>query len=227
MKRVYIWLSTNNSNGCDNLVEPMDILKDKYENQVDREILDCLYSATKLLSASEITDIIKSNSPDRDVIHPARNIRYRLKMLVEKMVIDMAVRDATGDRGRAPEVYALSKSLQKEIDDYLNIKKTSSMDTAKCPVPGLVVGPDGNKRPLLAKVIYIDKFEETKGKKMRVSTGWAIPSSNGPIPSPDQKPWLLMAMLTAQQLGHLSPSDPRIEQLKKDLMISMSPIDSK
>lgn len=214
-------LSTNSSKWCDNLVEPMDFLKAAYEKVVDREILECLYSAQRPLSVSDITDVMKieSNSGDGDVKHPDRNIRIRLKKLVKIGDVEETIREATGRRERAPYVYELDNDLRKEIDDYLNIKKTQSKDIVREPVPGLVKEKDGS--PLLAKVVYHTEFSETKGQKTCISRGWATPSSES-----DRKPWLLRAMLTAQDLGDLPPSDARIEKLKKELRVSTPPTDA-
>lgn len=197
LKKVYIQFSTNSCEGRDNLVETLGFLKDVYENVLDREILECLYSTEKWLSASEITNIIKAESSDRDVKYPDRNVRYRLKRLVKRNDINRAKRETTGHRGRAPEIYGLSENLRKTIDDSFTIK-----DIERVPV--------GNGLPL-GKIISMHKYREIKGQKTTASRGWETAPE-------DRNLWTLSAILTAKRLGHPAPPDGEIEKFKKNVL---------
>jgi hypothetical protein len=189
------------------LVHAKDFINEEYNDQMDREILDSLYSAKKWLSADEIIGILSSTLTDAE--DRSRTIRRHLKSLVKDGVIEQHIREATGRQGRAPEIYALCNTLRTRIDHHLNVKETRRVVIAERTVPGLL---DKNGSTLSAKVVYHTEFAETKGKKKCISVGWTIPPAS-------ENPWLLKAMLTAQQLGDLPPSDAGIKKLKKDLMV--------
>ncbi|MDD3566073.1 MAG: hypothetical protein PHN90_10445 [Methanothrix sp.] len=192
------------------MVEPMDFLKHAYENTIDREILECLFSTENWLSVSEITDIVTANLPKENASYPerSRTIRNHLKKLAEKGEVDKKVKDATGQRGRAPEVFSLNKNLRKTIDDYLNTKEIIHSE--------VIIEPSALGLPP-ARIVYSEKRKEIGEAKIIISESWKVAPSDGKL-------YLLRAIRTAKRLGHPILPEEQIRELEKEC--GVPPMDS-
>lgn len=182
----------------------MDFLNEAYGNAIDREILDCLYSTEGWLSASEIIDITTSKAVKKNPNYTdrSRNVRIRLKKLVEDNDVNQEIKEATGRRGRAPEIFALSETLRGKINDYL-IVETKQEKIESVPIPV------GDGLQLTGRVITTHKYSEVGDQKILVSIETAVAPSS-------EKPFLLSAILTADRLGHPIPSEEQIQKLKRE-----------
>lgn len=154
-------------------------------------------------SAYEIIDVVTSKTPKKngELQDRSRTIRKHLKELVKIGDVTVQVKEATGQRGRAPEIFMLSGKLRKSIDEYLNIKEVDSVKIYKLPV--------GNELPLYGRVIFTNTYKEIGDQKICVERKEEVSASS-------KKPFLLSAIMTARRLGHPTPPDEQIEKLKKE-----------
>lgn len=135
------------------MVKPEDFIKQKCDNDIDRAILDMLYvfRNSNPFSPREITSMFQNYyfCKNRHVFsipkdarqtcrecnekayrllnenhdHAERTIRNHLSNLHLQGSLKKEIRESTGDRGRAPEVYHLSDTLKEAVENYLNIKE--------------------------------------------------------------------------------------------------------
>jgi hypothetical protein len=152
LKRVYIRRSTNNGRGGI-LVKPEDFINKKWNNNVDRAILDELHTLRNCspFSAREIASLlrhqyicknfhifalpagVKQVCPichqearqllNENVDYAERTVRNRLLSLHAQGDLQKMAREPTGEQGRAPEVYHLSGTFLTMLEDYLNKKE--------------------------------------------------------------------------------------------------------
>jgi hypothetical protein len=134
------------------LVRPEDFIKENCENDLDYAILNDFYTMRNSdpFSASEMThrllnhhmckdcmclfllktkmscpecnskNVLLLLAPESDVAE--RTVRNHLKRLHDKRDLKKTLKDPTGGRGRAPDVYSLSDSFKTRLEDYLNEK---------------------------------------------------------------------------------------------------------
>jgi hypothetical protein len=135
------------------MVKPDDLIKNKYDNDVDRAILKWLhlmrngspYSASEIASAmkdqytcknlhlfalptgaKDICPICHQDAHrilNQNPAHAERTVRNHLLSLHAEGDLLKMVRESTGDKGRTPDVYRLSDAFKRQLDDYLNIKE--------------------------------------------------------------------------------------------------------
>lgn len=152
LKKVFIPLSTNNESGGI-LVRPEDFIIKKWDNDVDRAILDKLYTLrnSSPFSAREIASLLrnqyicnnlhifpfpagtKQGCPichqeaqqllNENPDYAERTVRNHLSKLHAQGDLQETEREPTGEQGRAPEVYHLSGAFLTTLDDYLNKKE--------------------------------------------------------------------------------------------------------
>ena len=101
------------------MVSPKDFFKNRCDNETDIAILDILYTLRGCtpLSARELTSELQYHSPTDE-----RTVRNHLDCLNESGDIRIVKREASGERGRAPEVCCLSDEIQAQLNEYLEKK---------------------------------------------------------------------------------------------------------
>ncbi|HUM81690.1 MAG TPA: hypothetical protein PLQ38_07915 [Methanothrix sp.] len=108
------------------MVSVNDFISKNYVDSIDSAILNFLHASRNRepLSARELTQILKSSlSFDSKKESAERTMRNHLSKLRLSGDLHMDIREPTGERGRAPEVYHVSDVFKAKVEEYLNVKE--------------------------------------------------------------------------------------------------------